>query len=185
VSGFLWLNLSVPDRFYILPILTGITMWIQQKQITTPAMDPQQASQQKIMLWTMPLVFTYITLTFPSGLALYWVLSSVISIGMQYFVAGWGGLSDLKNMKLRLPWGGSGEKEPVKRTPKAAPSSIPTSTAVEIVNPETSAGIKEESVTSAEEPEKTGQTVKRSAPKGAPAPRRNPRKYKSRHPKGR
>jgi len=184
-SGFLWLNLSVPDRFFILPILTGVSMWIQQKQITTPAMDPQQASQQKIMLWTMPLVFTYITLTFPSGLALYWVLSSVISIGMQYFVAGWGGLSDLKNMKLRLPWGGSGEKKPVKRTPKAAPSSIPTSTAVEIVNPETSAEIKEESVTSAEEPEKTGGAVKRSTPKGAPAPRRNPRKYKSRHPKGR
>lgn len=185
-SGFLWLNLSAPDRLWILPLLVGITMWIQQKQITTKSSDPQQGSQQKIMLWTMPIMFIVFTLSFPSGLALYWVVSNVISIAMQYFIAGWGGLNELKDMKFSLPWGENREKKRVKRTRKlATPPTTPPSTAEITVNPETTTELKKESVSSNEEsgdkrPDGGGGDTKRPE-----APRRNPRKYKGHRPKRR
>ncbi len=91
-SHFLWLNLAVPDPFLILPILVGGTMWLTQKMMTTTTADPKQQAQSQMMLWMMPMMFAFLTLSFPSGLALYWVVSSVIQIVMQYFVSGWGGL---------------------------------------------------------------------------------------------
>ncbi|MFC1983524.1 YidC/Oxa1 family membrane protein insertase [Chloroflexota bacterium] len=91
-SEFLWLNLAVPDRLLILPILVGTTMWVQQKMVTPSATDPRQQSASTMMLWMMPIMFTFLSLQFPSGLALYWVTSNAISIVIQYFVAGWGGL---------------------------------------------------------------------------------------------
>ncbi|TET48500.1 MAG: membrane protein insertase YidC [Dehalococcoidia bacterium] len=92
-SRFLWLDLAVPDRFLLLPILVGGTMWLQQKMVTSKTGDPKQQAQSQMMLWIMPLMFAFLTLQFPSGLALYWVISNVISIGMQYFITGgWGGL---------------------------------------------------------------------------------------------
>ncbi|MFH1032519.1 MAG: YidC/Oxa1 family membrane protein insertase [Chloroflexota bacterium] len=89
---FLWLDLAMPDAWLILPILVGVTMWIQQKMTMLPNADPRQQQQAQMMLWIMPLMFAYLTLQFPSGLALYWVISNIISIVMQYFVTGWGGL---------------------------------------------------------------------------------------------
>ncbi len=91
-SKFLWLDLAVPDKWLLLPILVGGTMWVQQKMMMSPTADPKQQSQQQMMLWMMPMMFAFLTLTFPSGLALYWVISNVISIVMQYLVTGWGGL---------------------------------------------------------------------------------------------
>lgn len=92
-SRFLWLDLAVPDKFLLLPILVGGTMWLQQKMVTSKTGDPKQQAQSQMMLWIMPLMFAFLTLQFPSGLALYWVVSNVISIGMQYFITGgWGGL---------------------------------------------------------------------------------------------
>jgi len=91
-SHFLWLDLAMPDRWLILPILVGGTMWVTQKMMTTPTADPQQQAQSQMMLWMMPLMFAFFTLQFPSGLALYWVASNVIQIVMQYFITGWGGL---------------------------------------------------------------------------------------------
>jgi len=91
-SHFLWLDLSAPDRWLLLPILVGGTMWVQQKMMTATTPDPQQRAQSQMMLWMMPLMFAFLTMSFPSGLALYWVTSNVISIVMQYFVTGWGGL---------------------------------------------------------------------------------------------
>ncbi len=93
VSQFLWLDLAVPDRYYILALLVGGSMWVQQKMAMTPSTDPQQQAQSRMMLWMMPLMFGFLTMSFPSGLALYWVASNVISIGMQYLVTGWGGLA--------------------------------------------------------------------------------------------
>ena len=89
---FLWLNLALPDSILLLPILVGATMWVQQKMTMTSTADPKQQAQSRMMLWLMPLMFAFITLQFPSGLALFWVTSSVIRIVIQYFVAGWGGL---------------------------------------------------------------------------------------------
>ncbi|MBI2851888.1 MAG: membrane protein insertase YidC [Chloroflexi bacterium] len=91
-SRFLWLDLAAPDRLMILPILVGASMWAQQKMTTTPSSDPRQQAQSQMMLWMMPLMFAFLTLQFPSGLALYWTVSNVIGIVNQYFVTGWGGL---------------------------------------------------------------------------------------------
>ena len=91
-NKFLWLNLATPDRLLVLTILVGGTMWLQQKMTMLPSADPQQQAQSRMMLWMMPLMFAFITLSFPSGLALFWVTSSAIRIVMQYFVTGWGGL---------------------------------------------------------------------------------------------
>jgi len=89
-KDFLWLNLAKPDMF--LAILVGGTMWLQQKMSMPPAADPRQQMQSRMMLWMMPLMFAFLCLSFPSGLALFWVTSSVIRIGIQYFASGWGGL---------------------------------------------------------------------------------------------
>ena len=89
-NEFLWLNLATGDMF--LAILVGGTMWVQQKMIMTPTADPRQQAQSSMMLWMMPMMFAFLTLSFPSGLALYWVTSNIIRIGIQYFVTGWGGL---------------------------------------------------------------------------------------------
>ena len=77
---FLWVqDLSIKDPFYILPIVMGITMFIQQK-ITPTTMDPRQA---KIMLF-LPILFTFFFLNFPSGLVLYWLVNNVLTITQQY-----------------------------------------------------------------------------------------------------
>ena len=44
------------------------------------------------MLWMMPIMFGFLSMQFPSGLALYWLVTNIISIVIQYFVTGWGGL---------------------------------------------------------------------------------------------
>ncbi len=98
-SKFLWLDLAVPDGWLLLPILVGGTMWVQQKMMTPSAADPRQRAQSQMMLWMMPLMFAFLTLSFPSGLALYWVTSNIISIVMQYFVTGWGGLTSSTDQK--------------------------------------------------------------------------------------
>jgi len=91
-NHFLWFNLAQPDSILILPILVGATMWVQQKMVTPPNANPQQQSQSQMMLWMMPLMFLFISFNFAAGLSLYWVVSSLMRIGIQYFVTGWGGL---------------------------------------------------------------------------------------------
>ena len=91
-SKFLWLDLAIPDKFLILPLLVGGTMWVQQKMVMPKTVDPKQQAQSTMMLWLMPIMFAFLTLQFPSGLALYWIVSNVISIVVQYYVTGWGGL---------------------------------------------------------------------------------------------
>lgn len=79
---FLWIeDLSVKDPFYILPLIMGVTMWIQQKLNPTPP-DPTQA---KIMQM-MPVMFTLLFLFFPAGLVLYWVVNNTLSITQQYII---------------------------------------------------------------------------------------------------
>lgn len=96
---FLWLNLSRPDSLYLLPLIVAGTTWMQQKMITPSAADPQQKSMSNIMVWMMPVMFGLFTLQFPSGLALYWVVSNTVGIVIQYFVTGWGGLQPLLRAK--------------------------------------------------------------------------------------
>jgi YidC/Oxa1 family membrane protein insertase len=78
----LWIcDLAAQDPTYVLPILMGLSMFIQQKM--TPVMgDPRQA---KMMLF-MPVVFTFMFLNLPSGLVLYWTLSNVLQILQQHYM---------------------------------------------------------------------------------------------------
>lgn len=98
-SKFLWLDLGRPDPYWILAIIVGGTMWVQQKMTQAPAVDPRQESTSRMMLLMMPLMFGFLTLMFPSGLALYWAVSNIIGIITQYFfTGGWGYL------KFRSPF---------------------------------------------------------------------------------
>lgn len=84
-SHFLWLNLALPDPSpFVLPVLVGGSMWLQQKMMTQPSGDPQAASMNQTMQIMMPLMFGYFTTQFSSGLALYFVISNVIGIVIQW-----------------------------------------------------------------------------------------------------
>jgi len=80
----LWLtDLSAPDPFYVLPVLFGISMWLQQKlggQMAT--MDPMQQRMMQFMPVGLAVFFTF----FPAGLVLYWFVSNVISIAQQWYI---------------------------------------------------------------------------------------------------
>lgn len=89
-KDFMGLNLAEPNM--VLAILVGGTMWLQQKMSMTVSADPKQQAQSRMMLWMMPLMFTFFALSFPSGLSLFWVTSSIVRIVLQYRVTGWGGL---------------------------------------------------------------------------------------------
>ncbi len=90
-KDFLWVDLATPDM--ILAVLVGSTMWLQQKMSTPVTADSKQQAQTKMMLWMMPLMFAFLALSFPSGLSLFWVTSSVVRIVMQYRVTKLGGLA--------------------------------------------------------------------------------------------
>ena len=95
-SSFLWLDLAAPDPTNIMiPALVFISTWVQQKMTIMPSADPKQQSNQIMMLWMMPLMIGFFSLTFPSGLSLYWIVSNVIGVAIQYFITGWGPLFPL------------------------------------------------------------------------------------------
>jgi YidC/Oxa1 family membrane protein insertase len=91
-SQWLWLDLALPDRTPVMPVLVGISMWAMQKMSTVPSGDARQAQTNQMMLWMMPLMLTFFSFSLPSGLSLYWVASNLIQIGIQYFITGWGSL---------------------------------------------------------------------------------------------
>ncbi|MET0028849.1 MAG: membrane protein insertase YidC [Candidatus Thiodiazotropha sp.] len=78
----LWINsLSDKDPYFILPLIMGVSMFIQQKLNPAPP-DPMQA---KIMM-SLPFVFTIFFAFFPAGLVLYWVVNNLISIAQQWYI---------------------------------------------------------------------------------------------------
>ncbi len=78
----LWItDLSAKDPYYILPIVMGISMVVQQKMTPTSG-DPKQ---QKLMMF-MPVIFTFLFLNFASGLVLYWLVNNLLAIGQQLYV---------------------------------------------------------------------------------------------------
>ena len=112
-TNFLWLDLAQKDQWYVIPVLAGITQFIMSK-IMMPAQpleikkndskaekeqkqDFMQAMQevQGQMVYLMPLMTTIISLNFPSGLGLYWIVGNIFSIVQQYYTTGIGGLADL------------------------------------------------------------------------------------------
>ena len=107
---FLYLDLTKPDRTYIMPILAGVSQLVfslmMQSGIVSEIKNPKKkeekkkeenslemaSTMQKQMLYMMPLMTVIISLSFQSGLVLYWVISTVFSLIQQYFFSGWGGL---------------------------------------------------------------------------------------------
>jgi len=82
MDKFFWLpSLSVPDPLYILPVLSALTTFWQQKQTTT-----DMNAQMKAMMIIMPLFIGWISLNFPSGLVLYWVTMNVTQIVQQWWM---------------------------------------------------------------------------------------------------
>ncbi len=83
LTSFLWIpNLSMPDPMYILPVISAVTTYIQQKQTSTDGGN----AQTKMMMNIMPIFIGYISLTFPAGLVLYWVISNVFQIAQQWWM---------------------------------------------------------------------------------------------------
>jgi YidC/Oxa1 family membrane protein insertase len=78
----LWIDdLAAMDPFFVLPLLMGGSMFLQQ-MISPMAGDPMQVRMMKMM----PIMFTVLFLFFPAGLVLYWLVNSVLSIAQQWYV---------------------------------------------------------------------------------------------------
>lgn len=114
-TGFLWLDLAKHDPTYVLPVLAGVTQFVLSKMMTpTKALDVKKndtkeekkdkqdfaEAMQEVqgqMVYMMPIMTTIVSLNFPSGLALYWVIGNIFSVVQQYFITGWGGLAEFFN----------------------------------------------------------------------------------------
>jgi YidC/Oxa1 family membrane protein insertase len=83
-TQFLWFaDLSAPDKFFILPLLLGALMIVQQRLVPQQGMDPVQ---QKMMTYMIPAVFTFMMLFLPAALAIYSLTNSLLAIVQQLVV---------------------------------------------------------------------------------------------------
>jgi YidC/Oxa1 family membrane protein insertase len=95
----LWVtDLSAQDPYYVLPVLMGISMVVQQKIMPT-TMDPTQAK----MMMILPVGLTFLFVTFPAGLVLYWVTNNVLTVTQQFVT---------DRYILKKPRGGSTDQSP-------------------------------------------------------------------------
>jgi YidC/Oxa1 family membrane protein insertase len=95
----LWIHdLSSPDPLYILPVLMGLTMFVQQK-LGPASPDPAQAK----MMMMLPVLFTFLFSSFPSGLVLYWTVNNSLSILQQWYITRkYSGVPEKKSDKTKL-----------------------------------------------------------------------------------
>lgn len=83
-ATFFWINsLTAPDPLYILPILVAVATFFQS-QLTSASAGP--AAQNKMMLYFLPVMIGYISLKFPAGLCLYWVVFNAMGVLQQYII---------------------------------------------------------------------------------------------------
>ena len=81
--SWFWIkDLAASDPTYVLPVVSALTTYIQSKQTTADPSNPQN----KIMLYFMPLFIGYISLQFPAGLVLYWIVTNTMQIGQQWLM---------------------------------------------------------------------------------------------------
>lgn len=115
-TNFLWLDLTKADPWFVLPALSSLTQFIlgimllpaldtsavQANAINTSDkkddkeaadMTSMAASMQQQMLYIMPVMMFFFTFRFPSGLVLYWLVSTLISLLIQAKISGWGGIT--------------------------------------------------------------------------------------------
>lgn len=115
---FLWLDLAKPDPYYVLPVIAGLSQLLYSLMLRPGLEHPHQSQKRKTkkekktqqdekdmaqeiqsqMMFMMPLMTTLIALRFPSGLALYWVISTIFSFAQQYLFTGPGGLKYYWNL---------------------------------------------------------------------------------------
>lgn len=116
VTQFLWMDLSKPDGMHVLPVFAALTQLVLSLMIA-PATETRDIvpnnskkkaiveenkkeeniadmaqSMQQQMLFIMPVMTGFIAINFPSGLALYWIVTTIFSIGQQWYISGWGGI---------------------------------------------------------------------------------------------
>ena len=88
-AHFLWISdLAAMDPYFVLPILMGGTMWLQQYLQTPQASkNPNEimASTQRVMKW-LPVLFTIMFAWMPAGLVLYWTVSNLFGILQMYII---------------------------------------------------------------------------------------------------
>ena len=81
-GGLLWFqDLSVHDPYYVLPVLSAVTM-LAASEITSKSVDPQQRWMMRIL----PVVFTVFLLNFPAGLFMYWIPSNLVTLAQNYLI---------------------------------------------------------------------------------------------------
>ncbi len=81
LSGLLWIpSLADKDPFYLLPVIMGLTMILQQKLMPSP--DPKQ----NLIMYISAVAFTFLFASFPSGLVLYWTVNNILSIAQNYLI---------------------------------------------------------------------------------------------------
>lgn len=118
-TNFLWLDLGRPDPYFILFVLAGVTTFLQSK-LSTPeqvtVQSAQQASTSRMLLYLMPVMFAWFTISVPSGLSVYWVANNIIGAAISWFVYGWSHrpLVDV----IRDPYSQAAQKKPVRRAPR-------------------------------------------------------------------
>jgi YidC/Oxa1 family membrane protein insertase len=109
-QGLFWFHdLTKPDPYYILPVMMVVFQFLTQR-MTIPkggGADEQQKKMNKIMQY-MPLIFGFTALNFPTGPVVYWVTTSIFSAVQQYFITGFGSLTDVPGLGFL----------PVKELPK-------------------------------------------------------------------
>ena len=85
-GGILWFqNLSEPDEYYLLPVLSAMTM-LAASEITSKHID----AQQRWMMRILPVVFTVFLLNFPAGLFMYWITSNLVTLVQNFFIYNYG-----------------------------------------------------------------------------------------------
>ncbi len=84
--NFLWFDLGSPDPYYLLPLIAGVTTYLQQK-IMMGGSDAMSANpQMKMMLYIMPIMIIVFAISFPAALSLYWVVGNLFMIAQTYFI---------------------------------------------------------------------------------------------------
>ncbi len=106
-NEFLWLNLGLPDPFFVMTALVVVTTFLQSKVMTPPTAtaDSQAAAMSGQMTLMMPIMIGWMSLQFPSGLSIYWIIGNIVSV-VQYAVTtpvNWKNVFSLKPATAALP----------------------------------------------------------------------------------
>ncbi len=85
-GDFLWFDLGAPDPLYLLPVIAGLTTFLQQKIMMSG--QPNANPQMQMLLYIMPVMILIFAINFPAALALYWVVGNIFMIIQTYFIKG-------------------------------------------------------------------------------------------------